>query len=100
MNNLLTKYLGSAVIYGFFLVVNVLLYRLLRVITFVPDTSVLFIAYGFLNDISNSTVRCQMAGLSMNNIFQRKWESDRGLIWYYVAKFDGRDLRNHENSQS
>jgi hypothetical protein len=45
---------------------NVLLYQLLRVITFIPDTSVLFIAYGFFNEVSNSTVRCQMAGLSKN----------------------------------
>jgi len=46
---------------------------------FVPDTSVLFIAYSFFNEASNSTVRCQMAGLLVNNVFQRKWESDRGL---------------------
>jgi len=58
---------------------------------FVPDTSVLFIAYSFFNEASNSTVRCQMAGLLVNNVFQRKWESDRGLIWYYVPKFDWRD---------
>jgi hypothetical protein len=58
---------------------NVLLYQLLRVITFVPDQR-LSVAYGYFNEIINSTVGCQVAGLSVNNVFQRKGENDRGLV--------------------
>ena len=49
---------------------NALLYQLLRFITHVADTSVLFIVYGFFNDVSNSTVRYQMAELSVYSVFQ------------------------------
>jgi len=68
---------------------------------FVPDTSVLFIAYCFFNEASNSAVRCQVARLSLSNVFQKMCEKAT-MVWFDIMyrNFIGGTVRNHENSQS